>query len=139
MKFCERGHWACTIKHHGPVMYSKLTHFIGSVFYIVGHKFTTFDKHTSLLRNLYIKTRNFYGTCLWEQVRKRTVCFYRQGPQFMNFCNKLECVYLASLVQCLWVRPGAYPRVEHQKRYFTRVGPSFTIHPRAIPRPKVYP
>jgi hypothetical protein len=32
--------------------------------------------------------------------------------------NKLECLLLASLsslVKRLWVRPGAYPRVEHLK------------------------
>jgi hypothetical protein len=36
---------------------------------------------------------------------------------FTNFRNKLEHLSLASLsylVQCLWVRPGAYTRVEHQ-------------------------
>jgi hypothetical protein len=34
------------------------------------------------------------------------------------FCNKLECLPLArlcSLFKCLWVRPGAYPRVLHLK------------------------
>jgi hypothetical protein len=34
----------------------------------------------------------------------------------MDFRKKLECLSLASfssLVMCLWVRPGAYPRVEH--------------------------
>ncbi len=34
------------------------------------------------------------------------------------FRNKLECLSLAirsSLVLCLWVRPGAYPRVQHLK------------------------
>ena len=39
-------------------------------------------------------------------------------PQFTNFYNKLEClslVGLSSLVYCLWVRPGPYPRVEHLK------------------------
>ncbi len=33
----------------------------------------------------------------------------------MDFRNKPECLSLASLsslVKCLWVRPGAYPRVE---------------------------
>jgi hypothetical protein len=32
--------------------------------------------------------------------------------------NKLECLSLAgltSLVKCLWVRPGAYPREEYLK------------------------
>jgi hypothetical protein len=36
----------------------------------------------------------------------------------MDFCNKLECLSLASLsglAYYLWVRPGAYPRVEHLK------------------------
>ncbi len=36
----------------------------------------------------------------------------------MDFHNKLECLSLAtisSLVYCLWVRPGAHPRVEHLK------------------------
>ncbi len=36
----------------------------------------------------------------------------------MDFRNKLECLSLASLsilVLCLWVRPGAYLRVEHLK------------------------
>jgi hypothetical protein len=37
-------------------------------------------------------------------------------PQFTNFRNKLEGWSLAScLVKCLWVRPGAYPRVEQLK------------------------
>jgi len=33
-----------------------------------------------------------------------------------NFCNKMESLLLASLstlVYRLWVRPGAYPRVEY--------------------------
>jgi hypothetical protein len=37
---------------------------------------------------------------------------------FTDFRNKLECLSLSSLsslVQCYWVRPGAYPRVEHLK------------------------
>jgi hypothetical protein len=36
----------------------------------------------------------------------------------MDFRNKLECLSLSrfsSLVLCLWVRPEAYPRVEHLK------------------------
>ncbi len=35
-----------------------------------------------------------------------------------DFCNKLECLFLASLssrVYCLWARPGAYLRVENLK------------------------
>jgi hypothetical protein len=86
-------------------MYTKLTNFVVSVFYIVGHKFTTFDKHTSLLRNLYIKTRNFLwymplGTskkegCMFLLPRACTIKLF---TEFMDFCNKLECVYLASLV-----------------------------------------
>ncbi len=39
---------------------------------------------------------------------------------FTDLCNKLDCLSLASLsslVECLWVRPGAsYPRVEHLTR-----------------------
>ncbi len=37
---------------------------------------------------------------------------------FMDFCNKLECLSLASLsilVSCLWLRPGAYPKLEYLK------------------------
>ncbi len=37
---------------------------------------------------------------------------------FTNFRNKLECLSQATLssqVKCLWVRPGAYSRVEHLK------------------------
>jgi hypothetical protein len=35
----------------------------------------------------------------------------------MNVHNELECALknLSNLVQCLGVRPGAYPRVEHLK------------------------
>jgi len=36
----------------------------------------------------------------------------------MNFRNKIEHLSLASfssLVKCLWVKPRAYPRVEHLK------------------------
>ncbi len=36
----------------------------------------------------------------------------------MAFLNKLECLSVASLsslVWCLWVRSGAYPKVEHLK------------------------
>ncbi len=36
----------------------------------------------------------------------------------MTFHDKLEHLSLASLsnlVECLWVRPGAYPRLEHRK------------------------
>jgi hypothetical protein len=36
----------------------------------------------------------------------------------MNELNKVECLFLAgfsSLPIYLWVRPGAYPRVEHLK------------------------
>jgi hypothetical protein len=45
---------------------------------------------------------------------------YRRQKLFIvaNFCNKLECLLLASLsnlVHCLLERPGAYPRVEHIK------------------------
>jgi len=39
-------------------------------------------------------------------------------PKFTDFRYKLECLFLASLsnlVQCLWVRSGAYPSVEHLK------------------------
>ncbi len=35
-----------------------------------------------------------------------------------GFCNKLECLSRASLsriFECLWARPGAYPRVEDLK------------------------
>ncbi len=32
-----------------------------------------------------------------------------------RFCNKLECLFLAGSVYCLWVRPGTYPRMEHLK------------------------
>jgi hypothetical protein len=35
-----------------------------------------------------------------------------------NFRDKLDCLLLVSLsrlVYCLWVRPGAYARVEHLK------------------------
>ncbi len=38
------------------------------------------------------------------------------SPYFMNFPNKLECLSLASLsslLYCLQVRKGAYPRVEN--------------------------
>jgi hypothetical protein len=44
-------------------------------------------------------------------------------------CNKIECLCLASfssLVLCLWVRPGAYPRGQHLKRRYTWVGSSLT-------------
>ncbi len=37
---------------------------------------------------------------------------------FTHVCNKLECLFpasLSSLVYCLRVRPGAYPREEHVK------------------------
>ncbi len=40
------------------------------------------------------------------------------GRNLTDFRNKLECLSLASLsslVYYLWVRPGAYPRVEHFK------------------------
>ncbi len=36
----------------------------------------------------------------------------------MNFYNKLDQTFLtsfSSLVECLWVRQGADPRLEHQK------------------------
>jgi hypothetical protein len=36
----------------------------------------------------------------------------------MNFRNKLEHLYLVSLfrlVKCVWVMPGAYPKVQHLK------------------------
>jgi hypothetical protein len=34
-------------------------------------------------------------------------------PQFINFRNKLKCLFLAGFSSSLWVMPGAYPRVEH--------------------------
>jgi hypothetical protein len=45
---------------------------------------------------------------------------YRRQNLFIvaNFCNKLECLLLASLfnlVHCLLEIPGPYPRVEHLK------------------------
>ncbi len=39
-------------------------------------------------------------------------------PLFTNSCNKLMCLSVEShysLVLCLWVRPGAFPRMEHLK------------------------
>ncbi len=52
-------------------------------------------------------------------------CFQGPGPDVINLLTsvlyvhiKLECLLPAgpiSLVICLWVRPGAYPRVEHLK------------------------
>jgi hypothetical protein len=43
---------------------------------------------------------------------------YNRGPIFLNVHRKLERLSLASLsslVYCLWVKPGAYHSVEHQK------------------------
>jgi hypothetical protein len=40
-------------------------------------------------------------------------------PQFTSVRNKLECLFLAFLSrlgQCLWVRQGAYSRMEHAGR-----------------------
>jgi hypothetical protein len=48
-------------------------------------------------------------------------------PLGMNFRNKLECLSLASLsslVRCLWARPGAYSRGEHQKGVSLRLAPA---------------
>ncbi len=47
-------------------------------------------------------------------------------PLFTNSCNKLVCWSTTShysLVLCLWIRPGAFPRVKHL-RCFTGVGPA---------------
>jgi hypothetical protein len=41
---------------------------------------------------------------------------------FKDFRNKLECLSLASyssLVKCVWLRPGAYPRADHLKDWST--------------------
>ncbi len=41
-------------------------------------------------------------------------CYKTFKAVFMDFHNKLECLSLAglaSLVQCLWLRPRAYPRM----------------------------
>jgi hypothetical protein len=49
----------------------------------------------------------------------------------MDFCNKVQCLSLESffsLVQCLWVRPGAYPRVEHLKGASLRYVPPACKH-----------
>jgi hypothetical protein len=48
---------------------------------------------------------------------------------FMNVRNKLECLSstdFSSLVQCLWVRPGAYPGVEYLKASLEKALALFT-------------
>ncbi len=56
---------------------------------------------------------------------------YNQSPVanviklFTNIRNKFKCLSpadLSSLVLCLWVMPGAYPRVEHLKVANSRLG-----------------
>jgi hypothetical protein len=44
---------ACTVKLYGFVIYKKRSNFVASLcFSFVSHKYTSFDEHTSLLRNL---------------------------------------------------------------------------------------
>jgi hypothetical protein len=69
-------------------------------------------KYKTTLRNL--PEKKLHGLVLKNFIR----------PLFMDFCNKLECLSLASLssqVQILWVRPGAHPRLEHLKGFKAEV------------------
>jgi hypothetical protein len=59
----------------------------------------------------------------------------------MNVNYKLDCVSLAilsTLVYCLRVRPGAYPRVEHLKFASLRLAPALLanirLHGKGLPR-----
>jgi hypothetical protein len=48
----------------------------------------------------------------------RAHCYKNIRPYFTNNHNKLVCLSLAGpykLICCLWVRPGAYPRVDQLK------------------------
>ncbi len=69
---------------------------------------------------MWLITQTFYTRNLL--VKKLALLLHAPMQWFQNtpanVRNKLECLYLASLsslVYCLWVRQGAYPRVEYLK------------------------
>jgi hypothetical protein len=49
---------------------------------------------------------------MWGQCYKN---FYIRNLHIFVISECLSQTGLSSLVQCLWSRPGAYPRVEHLK------------------------
>jgi hypothetical protein len=61
----------------------------------------------------------------WKSLPEINTLPYLENPLLMNAHFKLECLSLEGLhglVQCLWARPGAYPRTEHLQGASLKVG-----------------